>query len=57
MGLWRPLSGSTRTGHNFRIKLKHKLENDIMAEVSESAESQQKLNLLKGRMLALKEHL
>ncbi len=28
-----------------------------MAEVSEAAEAKQKLNALKGRMLALKEHL
>ncbi len=32
-------------------------EYTAMAEISEAAESKQKLNQLKGRMLALKEHL
>ena len=35
----------------------HLIEREIMADVTESAESKQLLESLKGRMLVLKEHL
>lgn len=40
-----------------RIRFFYLIERGIMADVTESAESKQLLESLKGRMLVLKEHL